>query len=107
MPPKEKKSALEKIKIAANKAMNSSVVKRWQASVNNFVGFTFKFGKLAGVITWMAISTLLVTALPLFLEMDREQAAIEAEKKQIAKLRQRGYTSQQISMLQAQTTIPM
>lgn len=76
-----------------------------------------QFGKLAGVITWMAISTLLVTALPLFLEvvvlsrskqqMDREQAAIEAEKKQIAKLRQRGYTSQQISMLQAQTTIPM
>ena len=31
----------EKIKIAANKAMNSSVVKRWQTSINSFVGFTF------------------------------------------------------------------
>ena len=87
--------------------MNSAFVRRCQTSINSFVNFTFNFGKVAGVITWMAISTLLVTALPLFLEMDREQASIEAEKRQIAKLRQRGYTSQQISMLQAQTTIPM
>lgn len=117
----------EKIKIATNKAMNSAFVKKCTTSINNFVSYTysvqfsdfthFQFGKVAGIITWMLAATLCVTVVPLFLEVhfnsrnhfqiDREQIAIEAENRQIQKLRQRGYTSHQISMLQAQSTIPV
>ena len=66
----------------------------------------------------MLAATLCVTVVPLLLEVgvlyfpvigqvDRENHAIEAENRQIQKLRQRGYTSQQISLLQAQSSIPV
>lgn len=38
--------------------------------------------------------------------MDREQNALDAERRQVERLRERGYTAQQISYLQSQTSIP-
>ena len=110
-----------------NKAMSSNFVKKYTNSLNKLVGYTWQvysgangtdlqFGKVAGIVTWMFVSVLCVTVVPLFLEvgtkrrcekqMNREQNALDAERRQVERLRERGYTAQQISYLQSQTSIP-
>ena len=106
MAPNSNRTPWEKIKRAMNKALSSNFVKKYTNSLNKLVGYTWQFGKVAGIVTWMFVSVLCVTVVPLFLEMDREQNALDAERRQVERLRERGYTAQQISYLQSQTSIP-
>ncbi|CBK25193.2 uncharacterized protein [Blastocystis hominis] len=93
------KTVSDKIKIAVNKALNSDIVQRYVRTVNRFVRYTWKFGTFIGVTTWTVASILCITAVPFFLELERDQLASEAERRQTDMLRRRGYSELQINRL--------
>ena len=58
--------------------------------------------KKAGGWAWILGTTFLVVALPLIIEVEREQQLVEMEAQQIQQLRAQGYSPQQIQQMQAQ-----
>lgn len=56
-------------------------------------------GSKGARVAWVCSTTLLLVALPLLLEVQREQAFVEMQKQQIQMLKAQGYTDPQLAAM--------
>ena len=55
--------------------------------------------KFGGTATWVIASTVVITLLPLVLEVEREQSFEQMQALQVAQMKEQGYTEQQLRQM--------
>ena len=73
---------------------------KWvQGAVSSTKSAAWSVAKFGGSASWVIATTMIITMLPLVIEIEREQGMEQLQKLQMEQLKQQGYTDAQLAQM--------